>query len=432
MSKKQYMAGFIIALFFFTPNLFALSPEIQFDMLKAKLSQQLKAQEYVQALETMGKIKTLGKAVPASLEYFEGKALFESGQKYKAYTKLEKYVETNGKSAKYYNQAISYLVKAETTYNAEKEKIELERIAAEKRAQKQYEKEALLRKEAEEFSALPQIDKKFSSTGLFWTLPVPKKYRDNPFLPVKAYGTKQEAQSYCENLVIDGYDDWRIATMKEFSTISGKGNKYSSITWGEDPYTHIWAWGSPEFSDANHSYNKDQIYAVRTQATTAAGPEGIMCVRIDKQELFDNYFKHSYQIIEHKENTIMMEDRYMISSDQCYFVDPSVTFDSAVKYCKKLTLGGYDDWRVPTKEDMLEKLPCHIAKNLFFLRDSPSYNDLWYGNQSLFSKKVGYQKQNECIIRPANISDRHKVRCVRNVVKKKTDTQQNVNPPAEL
>ncbi|PNU21010.1 hypothetical protein C2E25_04195 [Geothermobacter hydrogeniphilus] len=127
-------------------SLFALSPEIRFDMLKTKLTQQLKEQQYARALETIHEIRGLGIATPASLDYFEGKALFESGKKYEAYETLASYVESNGKNARYYRQAIAYLVKAEETYNAEKEKREAERAAREKAKQEQ---EAKKREEEE-------------------------------------------------------------------------------------------------------------------------------------------------------------------------------------------------------------------------------------------------------------------------------------------
>ena len=444
MNKRLIMAGLIIALFFCTPNLFALSPEIRFDMLKTKLAQQLKSQEFSGALETMDEIKALGIPLPSSLDYFEGKALFESGQKYDAYIKLENYVEQNGKSAKYYNQAIAYLVKAEDTYNAENKKREKERIAreiateeariareqakkearlaAEKRAQEEREKEVLLRKEAEEFSALPQIAS-YENIGLKWTMPVSKKYRDNPYLPVKTYGTKQEAKSYCENLVLGNHDDWSVPTLKEFSTISDDD-------WGEKHYSTVWVQGSPEFSNGDNPFVENQLYPIENGKayTSNKSRANIMCVRTDSKEKFDDYFKHKVQIIEHKDNKIMVEDKYMISGSKCYFVDPSITFESAAKYCKDLTLGGYDDWRVPTRKDMLERLPCRIAEKVYFLRDDPDYNDLWYGSKSLFSQKVGYLDQADCKIRSARVSDHHKIRCVREVGEKKAGTQQNTPP----
>jgi hypothetical protein len=436
VKNRLILTGIIAVILLWTPSLFALSPQIRFDMLKAKLVEQLKTQKYSSALETITELRSLGLPVPSSLDYFEGKALFESGKEYEAYVKLEKYVEENSQ-AKYYNKAIAYLVKAEDAYKKEMQKREQQRIAREKAAEEariaaeqRAQKIALLRQEAEVFSTLPQIDKKISYTGLMWTLPVPKKYRRNPYLPVKITGAKQEAISYCENLTAGGYNDWRVPTLKEFSTISGKGSNYSHIAWGEDPYYSIWVWGSPEFSNDNHHFVKEQLYPIRNGEaySTNKSTANIMCVRTDSQEKFDNYFKHKYQVIEWKGNKIMVEDRYMVSSDRCYFVDPDMTFSGAINYCKNLTLGGYDDWRVPTEQDMLKRLPCHIARELYFLRDDPGYNDLWYGHKSLFSQKAGYQKQSECKIRTARTSARHKVRCVRDIGEKKNGTQRNSSP----
>jgi hypothetical protein len=423
VKNRLIFTGIIVTLLFCTSNLFALSPQIRFDMLKAKLVEQLKTQEYNSALETISELKSLGLPIPSSLDYFEGKALFESGKKYEAYVKLEEYVEKNGKT-KYYNKAIAYLVKAEEAYKEEMQKKEQERLAREKAAEEariaaeqRAQKEALLRQEAEKFSTLPQIDKDFSYTGLMWTLPVPKKYRTNPYLPVKVTGTKQDAVTYCENLTVEGYNDWRVPTLKEFSTISGKGNNYSHIAWGENPYYSIWVWGSPEFSDDDNHFVKGQLYPIRNGEAQSSSKSvaNIMCVRTDSQEKFDNYFKQKYTLIKFNGHEILMEDRYMISSNQCYFVDPSVTFERAVKYCKSLKWGKYKNWRVPTRKDELEKIPCEVAKQLKFLRDSPEYTKRWYGTTNIFSDNVGYTDNSDCTIHRARTNHHYKIRCVHDV-----------------
>jgi len=423
VKNRLILTGIIAVILLWTPSLFALSPQIRFDMLKAKLVEQLKTQKYSSALETITELRSLGLPVPSSLDYFEGKALFESGKEYEAYVKLEKYVEENSQ-AKYYNKAIAYLVKAEDAYKKEMQKREQQRIAREKAAEEariaaeqRAQKIALLRQEAEVFSTLPQIDKKFSYTGLMWTLPVPKKYRRNPYLPVKITGAKQEAISYCENLTAGGYNDWRVPTLKEFSTISGKGSNYSHIAWGEDPYYSIWVWGSPEFSNDDNHFVKEQLYPIRNGEaySTNESTANIMCVRTDSQEKFDDYFKQKYTLIKFKGHEILMEDRYMISSDQCYFVDPSVTFASAVKYCKSLKWGKYKNWRVPTKKDELEKIPCKTARRLKFLRDSPEYTRRWYGTTNIFSDSVGYTDNEACEIHRTKASRLYKIRCVHDV-----------------
>jgi formylglycine-generating enzyme required for sulfatase activity len=82
-------------------------------MLKTKLVDQLKTDNYKGALSSISKIKALGRKLPKSFKYFEGKALFESGQRVASYNKFEDYVVKNGNKAKYYKQSISYLIKAE-------------------------------------------------------------------------------------------------------------------------------------------------------------------------------------------------------------------------------------------------------------------------------------------------------------------------------
>ncbi|WP_321368276.1 hypothetical protein [uncultured Desulfuromusa sp.] len=433
MNKKLIFTASVVALFFYAANLWALSPEIRFDMLKTKLAQQLKGQKYGDALETMNEIKSLGVATPSSLDYFEGKALFETGKKYEAYEKLEDYVSKHGKKAKYYNQAIAYLVKAEEVYNKEKQKREQERqvniaaqkkarLEAEQRARRKQEQEALWRKEAEEFSSHPVIDKEFG-TGQMWTLPVAEQYRDNPYLLIKVYGSAQEATDFCQNLNVEGYSDWRVPTLKEFSTISGKGRKFSRIKWGEKPYDTVWVWDSPEFSKDKGKFAKDKLYPIQNGQTYTDRRDhaNIMCVRTDSQEKFDKYFRNKTTVVKHKGNKIMVEDRYMVSNSENYFIDPSVTFDRAVSYCKKLTLGGYNDWRLPTRKDILEKLPCHIAYELKFLKDDHLYNKIWYGSSSFVNKRKGYQDPSICKIKSASKTDHFKVRCVRDVGEKKTD-----------
>jgi len=102
--------------------LFALSADIKFDMLKTKLSQQLKASEYKSALSTMKEIRNLEVKIPSSFDYFEGKALFESGNPDKAYIKMESYVNATGKNGKYYKKALQYLIKSESAIIVNKQK----------------------------------------------------------------------------------------------------------------------------------------------------------------------------------------------------------------------------------------------------------------------------------------------------------------------
>jgi len=93
--------------------LYALPKEVQFDMLKIKLSKQLKTEDYKGVLETIDKIKNLNVNIPDSLVFIEGKALFKEGKASRSYAKFEEYINKTGKNGKYYKKALSYMIEAE-------------------------------------------------------------------------------------------------------------------------------------------------------------------------------------------------------------------------------------------------------------------------------------------------------------------------------
>lgn len=95
------------------PASYALSQSVKVDMLKVKLAEQIQSNDYAQALSTLQKLKETGTKLPASFEFFEGRALFESGQQTASYNIFAHYAETQGNKGEYYQQAIAYLVKAE-------------------------------------------------------------------------------------------------------------------------------------------------------------------------------------------------------------------------------------------------------------------------------------------------------------------------------
>ncbi len=110
----MYIRLFLLScLLIMSMNSHALSPEIRYDMLQTKLAGQLKAKNYSASLSTIREIKSMGRRLPKSFDYFEAKALFESGQKARAAKLFERYVNNTGKKGKYYRQSLAYLIKAE-------------------------------------------------------------------------------------------------------------------------------------------------------------------------------------------------------------------------------------------------------------------------------------------------------------------------------
>jgi hypothetical protein len=174
---------------------FALSKEIRFDMLKTKLSEELKSKEYNSALDTISELKNMGVSLPNSLVYFEAKAMFENGQKAGSYKLFEKYLNKDGKGAKYYKEALAYIIKAEP----EKKKVELERQRKlERQKETERQKEKLFDIENESIYR--------------------DKYSGDSFV-YGGRGTWWEANKKCESLIYAGFDNWYLPDENDLKPI---------------------------------------------------------------------------------------------------------------------------------------------------------------------------------------------------------------------
>lgn len=85
------------------------------------------------------------------------------------------------------------------------------------------------------FGASSKLDDK---TGLVW--------QDNQAVAdvVKSY---DEAKKYCEQLKVDGFDDWRLPTLSELYTIIDMRRERPSLKYGIEMRVEEWFWTSTLF-----------------------------------------------------------------------------------------------------------------------------------------------------------------------------------------
>ncbi|HIP13063.1 MAG TPA: DUF1566 domain-containing protein [Arcobacter sp.] len=159
-------------------NLFALSDEVKFDMLKIKLAKQFENKEFKKSLNTMQAIKELNIKIPDSFIFFEAKALYNSNSELNSYNKFKYYAETYGRDSQYYTQTLNYLLILE-------EKIQYNKL--------------LKQKEKKEFNSVYR-DKE---TMLMW--------QDNPeSANQKNDKYWKDAKKYCDKLILHNYKDWYL------------------------------------------------------------------------------------------------------------------------------------------------------------------------------------------------------------------------------
>ena len=116
MMKNGY---FCIARFFLLSTAlivnqaFALPPEVESDRLLLSASESLAAKDFFKAVSDLEKVKALGTKLPANFQYHYAKALAGAGRHTSAKAAIENYLNTSGRSAKYYAEALSILNSSE-------------------------------------------------------------------------------------------------------------------------------------------------------------------------------------------------------------------------------------------------------------------------------------------------------------------------------
>ncbi len=142
---------------------------------------------------------------------------------------------------------------------------------------------------------------------------------------------------------LGGYDDWRLPTVKELSFILHSGTRYPAIDKIYFPNTES---GTYYYSSTTYADNTESAWGVFFS-------EGIMnaisksysyYVRAVRGEQFHNDF------IDNGDGTVT--DNATNLMWQQATAPGTYTWEGALTYCEGLSLAGYDDWRLPDRNQL--------------------------------------------------------------------------------
>ena len=167
------------------------------------------------------------------------------------------------------------------------------------------------------------------------------------------------SKTYCENLRLGNHDDWRLPTVNELFSIIDSGkyapaldtNYFSNIPTDQDSYF----WTSQEIHYAGGTYPYYDNFDGTWVVSTYNGKSGyrsnseyyVICVRGEK-----NLFQNALLTTE-----TVNEDEIIIDSAsglvwQKNYPNNSKEWGDALSYCEKSTYAGYNDWKLPNKNEL--------------------------------------------------------------------------------
>ncbi|WP_282054169.1 DUF1566 domain-containing protein [Maribacter luteus] len=167
-----------------------------------------------------------------------------------------------------------------------------------------------------------------------------------------------DAVTYCDNLELSGYDDWRMPTLKELFSISdfSSGWPYldtgyfnlasGEVTKDEQFWANNYYVGTTVEGGSNAAFGVNHVTGhIKAYSATASGPVGGKYVRAVRG---GDYGTNAYT--DNGDGTISDANTGLMWAQD----DDGVTMDwkDALAYAESSELAGYSDWRLPNVKEL--------------------------------------------------------------------------------
>jgi hypothetical protein len=219
-----------------------------------------------------------------------------------------------------------------------------------------------------------------NNTGLMWernlnwrwgkTVPPKGKWRAQDVFGYKDGATKQrpyhEGVQYCKNLNLGGYDDWRMASMKEGHTIAHYATarptiwqKYFNDTnaglkgYGDRGKGGMW--GGPLAPDHHNSGWHLGFIDGHMMGYPRGGYKTTRCVRADNN---GGYFLPD--LVDNSNGTVtdrLTNLMWMQATDGI-----KRTWEPSIQYCENLEFAGHSDWKLPHNKELSSLVDLRKSK----------------------------------------------------------------------
>jgi cytochrome c553 len=194
-----------------------------------------------------------------------------------------------------------------------------------------------------------------------------------------------KAVQHCEDLVLDGYDDWRLPLMKELITIADYGNYRPAIDMDaflNMPSSSSGIWAFPVMAD-----HKEHAWHVGFPDGHIMGQhiyseKMVRCVRADGGAAF-----HANAFTSNGDGTVTDDVTGLMWQQQIdYELRPWL---GAIEYCEDLELAGHDDWHLPNVKEGVSIIDYNRFEPTIdetFFPNTPSDRFFWLSTSDALKK----------------------------------------------
>ena len=195
------------------------------------------------------------------------------------------------------------------------------------------------------------------------------------------YYTWSAATNYCNELTYAGKNDWRLPTLFELLSLIDAGKRTGSVvnsTYFPDSSFNNTFWSSSD-SVNNKDYAKTVDLSIGdTEGDDKTSHNTVVCVRGNTPPL------SSFSTKTINEEIVVTDSITGLMWQKTY--KTRINWPTALKYCEELNYAGYNDWRLPNRNELLSLVNYNRYNPASNFPDIPE--NIWLWSSSSFVRQL--------------------------------------------
>ena len=156
--------------------------------------------------------------------------------------------------------------------------------------------------------------------------------------------TFNEANTYCSDLTLGGYSDWKLPNIDIlFTYINHSQIRPHYSIFQNQPASYMWS--STKSPNSSKIWTLEEVSEILLDDTTLNDFNYVRCIRNDK------VIKQVY-VRDNTKEVVLDTTSNLVWQDNADAKDITKDWHEALSYCNDLSLSGYNNWRLPNINEL--------------------------------------------------------------------------------